>query len=312
MKRISRRRFTKGLSAALAAGPLALSRMSLAQPPVVAPAVPPLSKLAVAEGKSPAALIDAVLDALGGIKTWVKPGHRVVVKPNIGWDRIPAMAANTNPQVVGQLVKLCKEAGAAEVLVFDRTCNDARRCYTSSGIAKAVEEAGGKTQYIRTSDLEHRFRTVPIPNGNRLKEWPIYIDALDADVYINVPIAKHHSLTRLSLGIKNTMGILGGDRGALHVDIGEKLADIHRAFRPTLTIMDAYRVLLRNGPTGGNPRDTKLQFTLIAGVDPVAVDAYTTTLFEQKPADVPYIPAGAAAGLGTDQLDRIETKQVKV
>lgn len=309
MKRISRRRFTQSLGATLATGPFFLSRLAGAQETAaVAPSGP---LVAVVEGKSPAALAKAAIDALGGIRTWVKPGQKVVVKPNIGWDRLPAMAANTNPQVVGEIVRQCKEAGAAKVLVFDRTCNDARRCYTSSGIAQAAEQAGAETLYIRESDLRFKFRNVPIPQGQKIKEWPIYSEALDADVYINVPVAKHHSLCNLTLGIKNTMGILGGDRGALHVDLGEKLADVHRVFKPTLTIMDAYRVLLKNGPTGGNPRDTQLKFTMIASVDPVAVDAYTTTLFDLKPQDVPYIPACAKAGLGTDQIDRMQIKKVQ-
>lgn len=310
MKRISRRRFAQGLGATLATGPFFLSRWAGAEEAAAVAQSGPV--VAVVEGKSPAALARAAIDALGGIRTWVKPGNKVVVKPNIGWDRLPAMAADTNPQVVAEIVRLCKEAGAAKVLVFDRTCNDARRCYTSSGIAAAAQEAGAETPYIRESDLQFKFRTLPIPDGEKLKEWAFYSDALDADVYINVPIAKHHSLCRLTLGIKNTMGILGGERGSLHVDLGEKLADIHRVFKPTLTVMDAYRVLVRNGPTGGNPRDTELKFTMIAGEDPVAVDAYTTTLFDLTPQDVPYISACAAAGLGTDQIDKMQIKKVQV
>lgn len=312
MKRISRRRFARTLGAALASGPFVLRRPLWAQQSAAVPAEPPQSIISVAEGKNPVSLVNGALDALGGIQTWVKPGQKVVVKPNIGWDRLPQMAANTNPQIAAEVVRLCKEAGAAEVLVFDRTCNDARRCYVSSGIAAAVEAAGAKVSYIRPADEERKFRPVAIPGGVKLTEWSIYEDALSADVYINLPIAKHHSLTRLTLGIKNTMGILGGNRGSLHVDLGEKLADIHRVFKPTLTIMDAYRVLLRNGPTGGNPKDTELKYTCIAGTDTVAVDAYTTTLFGLKPSDVPFIPACAAAGVGTDQLDRIEVKKVQV
>jgi len=270
----------------------------------------PKATIAVAEGKDPAGIARAAIDALGGISQFVKKGHKVVVKPNIGWDKLPQMAANTNPQLLGEVVRLCKEAGASQVLVFDRTCNDPRRCYTSSGIAKAAQESGARTLYIRDDDSQ--FENVAIPDGKMLKEWPLVKEALEADVFINVPIAKHHGLTNLTLSMKNIMGIAGGRRGTLHVSIGEKLADLHRVFKPTLIVMDAYRVLLRNGPTGGNPRDTELKFTAIAGVDFVAVDAYTSTLFGHKPQEVPYIPAGEAAGLGTADLDRIEVKKVAV
>lgn len=312
MKTISRRMFTQGMASLLATGPFLSTRLSRADEEVPAPIVQDAPIISVAEGRNPVSLVQAALDALGGIERWVKPGQRVVVKPNIGWDRLPQMAANTNPQIVGEVCRLCKEAGAAQVLVFDRTCNDARRCYTSSGIAEAAQAAGAQTPYIRESDLQTAFRTIQIPDGTRLREWTIYGDALDADVYINIPIAKHHTLTQLTLGIKNTMGILGGERGQLHVDLGEKLADIHRIFKPTLTIMDAYRVLVRNGPTGGNPRDTELKFTVIAGEDVVAVDAFTTTLFDLKPDDISFIRASAAAGIGVADLDRIQIKRVEV
>jgi uncharacterized protein (DUF362 family) len=308
-KRISRRNFNRNITAAAACGSVLLSRPLAAQEEKPSGAASP--HVVVAEGKNPAALVMAALEALGGLQTWVKAGSKVVIKPNIGWDRMPQMAANTNPQIVGKLCSLCKDAGASEVLVFDRTCNEARRCYTNSGIAEAAEANGAKTLYIKGGDSPE-FRKVAIPGGVSITEWPLYAKALDADVYINVPVAKHHSLTRLTLGMKNVMGICGGNRGSLHVNIGEKLTDIHRVFKPTLTLVDAYRVLLRNGPSGGNPRDTKLKFTMVGSTDFVAADAYSATLFDLSPQDIPYVTAGERAGLGIADVEKMNIQKVVV
>jgi uncharacterized protein (DUF362 family) len=253
-------------------------------------------------------MVVKLLKPLGGIVAFVKPGHKVVVKPNIGWDRNPGQAANTHPLLVKSLVKLALDAGASKVMVFDRTCNDPRRCYANSGIAEAVESIGDRRATCSFID-ERKFVPVQIQKGQAITQWQFYKDALDADCYLNVPIAKHHSLSKLTLGLKNTMGVIGGNRGEIHLSIGQKLADLNTVIRPKLTIIDATRVLLRHGPQGGNLDDVKVLDTLIASTDPVAADAYATTLFDLKPDALDSTRAAFALGLGEMDLKRVQVVQ---
>jgi uncharacterized protein (DUF362 family) len=265
--------------------------------------------VAVAEGSDYAALASRVLAPLGGMAALVKKGDRVVVKPNIGWDRTPEQAANTHPEVVKALIKLALEAGAGQILVFDRTCNEERRCYVNSGIKKAVESLGDRRVSCPFID-ERKFVPVRLAKGKSIQEWEFYKDALEADCYINVPVAKHHSSAGLSLGLKNIMGIIGGSRGKIHFSLGQRIADLNLVIKPRVTIIDATRILLRNGPQGGDLRDVKTLHTLLASTDIIAVDAYATTLFQLKPEEVEATVAGYKLGLG--ELDLKKIKIVKV
>ena len=267
----------------------------------------PKSDLVVATGASPAKITRAAIDALGGMKKFIAKGDVVVVKPNIGWDRLPEHAATTNPEVVATIVQMCLEAGAKRVKVFDRSVNDARRCYVQSGIQAAAKNAGADVSFVD----ERRFKDKQI-NGLVLKSWPIYEDILTADKIINVPIAKHHSLSRLTLAMKNWMGIMGGSRGQIHQRIDESLVDLSRAIKPTLTVLDAVKTLMRNGPQGGNLADVKKMDTVIASVDQVAVDSYGATLFGLKGRDLGYVRLGEQGGLGVMDLSRMNIKKVTV
>lgn len=264
------------------------------------------SVLAVAQGKQYEALVAQVIKPLGGMAAFVKRGDRVVVKPNIGWDRSPEQAANTHPDVVKGIVKLCLDAGAKQVLVFDRACNDARRTYANSGIQAAVESLGESR--ARCIFLDQK-KSVPvrIKNGKSIHQFDFYTDAMKpaCDCYINVPVAKHHCLAKLTLGLKNIMGVIGGNRGEIHKDMGPRIADLNLVVRPRLTIIDATRILLRNGPTGGKLEDVKILDTLVASSDTVAADAYATTLFGMKPADLSSTVAGAKLGLGEMDLSKV-------
>jgi uncharacterized protein (DUF362 family) len=191
--------------------------------------------LAVAKGPDPAALTRKAVAALGGMGTFVKKGDVVVVKPNIGWDRTPEQAANTNPEVVAAIVRMCFEAGAKMVKVFDNTCAEQRRTYQNSGIADAVKKAGGTVFFVS----EWKYASAAMPAGNLMADWPVSRDAATCDCFINVPIAKHHSLTRLTLSMKNLMGVCGGDRGRMHQNIDRKLVEMTAFIKPDLTIIDA-------------------------------------------------------------------------
>jgi len=263
------------------------------------------SLLSVAKGEDYSALVTRVLAPLGGMQQFIRPGDRVVVKPNIGWDRSPEQAANTHPQVVQAVVARALEAGAKKVLVFDRTCNEQRRCYANSGIEQAVRSLADPRAVIEHID-QRKFIPVDIAKGKSLTRWEIYKEALDCDCYINLPVAKHHGLSRLTLGLKNSMGVIGGNRGSLHHDLGQSLADLATVVRPKLTIIDATRILLNNGPQGGDLNDVRKTDTLIASVDPVAADAYATTLFALPPDAIDSTVAAYNMGLGEMNLDRMQ------
>ncbi len=299
MTQLDRRTFVKATLAAAAVGSVPVLDL-LALPALAAEA--PL--LAVRRGQDIPKLVRDTIGALGGMAKFVKPGQVVVVKPNIGWDRTVELAANTHPEVVRALVELCLEAGAKQVRLFDRTCNDPRRCYTQSGIAAAV--ATVKSDRIELEHMDPRaYREVAIKGGKAFPTWEFYQPALEADVFINVPIAKHHSISRLTLGMKNLMGVIGGSRGKLHTDIAESLADINSVLPSDLTVIDATRILVANGPQGGRTEDVRRLDTLIASPDLVAADAYAATLFDLKPEEVPSIVAGARRGLGVMDLQRV-------
>jgi uncharacterized protein (DUF362 family) len=263
--------------------------------------------LAVAKGKEYEALVERVVKPLGTMAAFVNRGDRVVVKPNIGWDRAPEQAANTHPDVVKAVVRQCLDAGAKRVLVFDRTCSDARRSYAKSGIQAAVESLGDSRAQCVFQDPK-KYVPVQIARGKSIRKFEFYRDAMEpeCDCYINVPIAKHHVLAKLTLGLKNVMGVIGGNRGEIHKDLGPRVADLNLVVRPRLTIIDATRILLRNGPTGGRLEDVKVLDTLVASADTVATDAYATTLFGMKPAALPSTVAAAKLGLGQMDLSKMK------
>ncbi|MDT8441765.1 MAG: DUF362 domain-containing protein [Desulfuromonadales bacterium] len=269
--------------------------------PAAAAELPPL---AVRQGKEVDRLVRETIAALGGMGRFVKSGETVVVKPNIGWDRTVEQAANTHPQVVATLAELCLEAGAAKVKIFDRTCNDPRRCYTQSGVREAIERLDDRRVSLEHMD-RRAYREMAIKGGKAFQNWEFYLPAIEADRYINVPIAKHHSISELTLAMKNTMGVIGGNRGRMHSEIAESLADINSVIHSDLTVIDATRILLANGPQGGRLEDVRTLDTLIASPDIVAADAYAATLFGLKPEQVPTIVAGARRGLGVMDLSRV-------
>lgn len=258
--------------------------------------------LAVIKGEAPAAICRQAVEALGGMKRFVKPGNVVVVKPNIGWDRTPELAANTNPEVVAELVKMALEAGAKTVKVFDNTCNNARSCYMRSGIQAAAEAAGAQVYHFD----ERRCKTVPVPNGEFLKEWPVFVDAIEADVFINCPIAKTHGLSGVTLGMKNLMGVIGGNRGHWHRQIHNSLPEFLGVLKPHLTVIDAWRIMHRGGPTGGSPEDVTLKQMVIASADPVAADARACALFGRKPEEMEFIRNAFARGFGQMDLSKLQ------
>jgi len=263
--------------------------------------------LAVAQGASPSKITRAAIDAFGGMKKFVSKGDIVVVKPNIAWDRTPEQAANTNPEVVGVVVQMCYEAGAKKVKVFDRPVNDPRRCYVQSGIADAAKAAGAEVSYVD----ERKFKDMAL-KGEALKSWPLYTEIFEADKVINIPIAKHHGLAKLTMSMKNWMGVMGGSRRTIHQRLDESLVDLSMTIKPALTILDAVRILTANGPQGGSLSDVKKLDTVIVGVDQVAVDSFGATLFGMKGSDLEYVNIGDKMGLGTMDISKLKVKRMNI
>jgi uncharacterized protein (DUF362 family) len=250
---------------------------------------PNLPELVVAQGEDPRQLVRKALQELGGMGRFIARGDVVLVKPNIGWDRTPEQAANTNPQVVAEVVRLCREAGASRVVVTDVSCNDPRRCFGRSGIAQAAGAEGAD---------------VILPDDGTLRK---------VDKVINIPVAKNHSLSGVTLGMKNWLGIVGGVRSWLHQDIHTSVVDLAECVRPELTLIDAYRVLIRNGPTGGSLSDVEVRKTLIAATDPVAADAYAAQAFwGLDSSSLPYLKIAQDRGLGVVNPKQVRSRVVTV
>ena len=250
-------------------------------------------------------LVRLAVDGVGGMGRFISRGDIVTIKPNIGWDRTPLHAANTNPRVIAELVRLVFDAGAKRVTVTDASCNEPNRCFQRSGIWRAAHDVGAHV----ILPAEHRFRSMRL-GGEVLDEWPVYRPLVDADKVINVPVAKHHNLARFTGGMKNWYGLLGGRRNRLHQNIDVSIADLATFLQPTLTVMDATRVLLRNGPQGGNIADAKDMHTVIASTDQVALDAYACQLIGVDREDLPYVKMAHERGLGTMFWETLRTKEV--
>ena len=322
MRAINRREFVKSLVAlgatTLGAGGLLAQAAcspstgpeeagEVARKPSLGPAADQ-AYLAVARGGSPAEITKRAIAALGGIEHFVDSGDDVIIKPNICVAyHTYEYAATTNPEVVATLVSLCLGAGAKKVRVMDYPFGgSAEDAYARSGIEEAVTAAGGQMEQM----AKMKYKKAPIPDGRDLKEWLVYQDVLEADVFVNVPIAKHHNLARLSLGMKNLLGVVL-DRNKYHRNLGQRLADLTSLVYPTLTVVDAVRILVDHGPTGGSLEDVKQMETVIASHDPVAADSYAATLFGLAGADIPYVKAAAEMGLGEMDLSSLKIEEIQ-
>ncbi len=313
-----------GLAASACSGRSASQTLATAQPATSAATVAPrmaeattapadgAAYLAVARGAGadPAELTRRAVAAVGGIERFVKSGADVILKPNIcNAYHGPEYASTTNPQVLATLVSLCLGAGAKRVRVFDYPfAGAAQAAYATSGIEAAVTQAGGQMEVMSRM----KFRTLALPDGVALKEWQVYGDILDADVVINVPIAKNHGSAGLTLGMKNLMGVVENRNGFHARGLHQCIADLSTGVKPQLTIVDAVRMLMANGPTGGNLDDVRQADTVIASADIVAADAYAATLFGKAPDDIGYIRLAAEMGLGTKDLQAIKVEEIAV
>jgi len=263
--------------------------------------------LVAIKGGEPDVMFDKAIESLGGIKSFVKKGQKVVVKPNIGWDVTPERAGNTNPVLVKRIVQQCFDAGAKEVYVFDNTCDDWKRCYSNSGIERAVKDAGGK---VVSGDSERYYQDVDVKKGKILKDAKVHELILDSDVFINVPILKHHSSAELTISMKNLMGNVW-DRGYWHRNnLHQCIADFTSFRKPDLNIVDAYYVMKKNGPRGVSKGDVALMKSQIISTDIVAADAASAKLFGIEPENISYIKLAAEMKLGQMDLSKLNINRI--
>ncbi|MDI1248949.1 MAG: DUF362 domain-containing protein [Lacunisphaera sp.] len=272
------------------------------------PAGPRPLLVAVRDGDR-VAMLNKALEALGGIGAFVQPGQTVLIKPNMGWDAPPERSANTHPDLVRHLVTLCREAGAKSVSIFDNTCDQWERCYASSGIAEAARSAGA---IIVNGKDESLYRETAIPRGVKLKSAKIHALVLDSDVFINVPVLKHHSGSLMTASMKNLMGVIWDRRIYHRTDLHQCIADLLTVQRPTLNIVDAYRPMVRNGPRGKSTDDVVEMRTLLASTDIVAIDAAAAKLLGHQPDQVTHVKLAAGMNLGRSDLDQVDIRRYKL
>ena len=252
-------------------------------------------------------LTQKVFEAAGGIGKFVSKGDVVVIKPNISWARPSKMAATTNPEVLQAVIELCQEAGAKKVRIADNTIDNAKFCFSVSG-AEDVAKITGAELINPDSSLMREMKL----QGDRIDVWPIYVPIVEADKVINLPVAKDHILSSLTLGMKNWFGAIGGRRGSLHREIHPNIVDLAQFFKPTITLIDATRIMTRNGPSGGSISDVVTKNTLILSDDPVAADGKAALLFGRNPKNIGYIELARKRGLGTYDFSKLLQKEVKV
>ncbi len=263
--------------------------------------------LVAIKGGEPDAMFDKAISSLGGMKSFVKKGQTVVVKPNIGWDVSPERAANTNPLLVKRIIKHCFDAGAKDVYVFDHTCDNWNRCYSNSGIESAVKDAGGK---IVSGDSEGYYQDVTIKGTKKLSKAKVHELILESDVFINVPVLKSHGSAGLTISMKNLMGVVW-DRGYWHQnDLHQCIADYSLYRKPDLNIVDAYYVMKRNGPRGVSKEDVITMKSQIISRDIVAADAAAAKLFGDNPDDIAYIKLADELKVGTKDLTKLNINRI--
>jgi uncharacterized protein (DUF362 family) len=268
-------------------------RATTPKPDFEVPADPNLPKVTLATNSDHVLALQAALDGIGGIERFIKPGERVLLKPNVAWDRVPAQAVNTNPLLVGEMVRQCMQAGAREVLVTDYGTYTPRQTFLRSGIREATENYGGRVLLLGDDDF-----LVTDMKGKFIRDWPVLKYIFEIDRLVNMPIAKHHGLVYGTASMKNFFGAIAGNRDLLHDPIDQSIVDLANFFRPTLTVIDVTRVLIRNGPSGGSFDDVEVHDSVICSTDQVAGDSRACEFLGLSGTDIKHVVLAAEQGLG--------------
>jgi uncharacterized protein (DUF362 family) len=269
----------------------------------------PGKKMAIVTGQDRAAMLRRGLDAIGGIDRFIKPGDRVMIKVNAAFATPALLSATTHPELAAELVRLCRTAGAAAVMVTDNPINDPESCFTLSGIAAAVRAAGAELILPR----ESFFHPGTLPGGRLIRDWPLLLEPLrGVTKLIGVAPVKHHNRAGASMTMKNWYGLLGGRRNQFHQDINGIIVELAALVKPTFVVLDGTTTMMTNGPTGGSVADLKATNTLIVSTDQVAADACGATLLDKAPSDLPYLTRAAAQGLGTVDYASLNPERTSV
>jgi len=264
--------------------------------------------LVAVRGGEPGAMFDMAIASMGGMKQFLKKGQTVVLKPNIGWDSTVEKAGNTNPQLISTIIKHCFDAGAKNVYVFDHTCDNWTKCYASSGIEKAANDAGAK---VVGGNTENYYQNVTITGTKILKTVKVHELILQSDVFINVPILKNHTSCKVTAGLKNLMGTVW-DRQYWHGnDLQQCIGEFPMYRKPDLNIVDAYAVMKRNGPRGVSAADVEKMKSLVLSTDIVAADAAATKFFGKEPNEIKYLKVASELKLGNMNLDQLRVNRIK-
>jgi uncharacterized protein (DUF362 family) len=302
----NRRDFLRKIACILSAAPLVSAARAIPGlgwlPGLAESAEAASGNLVWVEGKDPYKNTLKALDQLGGMQRFVKQGQRVTILPNAGWARAPELAGCTNPRVVRAVIDECEKAGAKSVTLFCNPCNDARVSLEQSGIGAEVDQTKARFEFINDSGWVKRNA---VRGCTHIRSVQVYRLVPDCDVLINVPIAKHHGSSQLTMCCKNLMGTIK-DRGYLHQSLHEGIADLAMMFPSNLCVLDATRILVRGGPSSGNPNDVAVKNTVIAGVNAVQVDALGTALFGKKPSEIGYLKL-----LGQRRYSEIDPAKLK-
>lgn len=280
-----------------------------------------LPDMVAIHGGTAADMFEKGIAEMGGMSRFVKKGQTVVIKPNIGWDRPPEYGANTDPGLVAKIVKHCFDAGAKEVFCFDHTCgNDWDNRYKVSGIAAAVESNGGK---MVPGNTENMYEPQIVPKGVSLKDCKVHKLAINPDVFINIPVLKHHGGAKITCALKNYMGCIWDRQWWHRNNMPQCIADYASYQKTTLTIVDAYRVMLEHGPRGKSPEFSPIAKYQLISTDIVAADVAATQIFASvakatgmgvpyKLDDIKYIEAAEKLGVGTTDLSKLNVKRISM
>ncbi len=304
---MDRREFLKRLAGlGLAGASLLLERRPGRLWAAPAPGATP-DLVAVKGGRDPAVMFDRALREFGGMERFVRKGQTVVIKPNIGWDRPPEAAANTNPLLVKRIVEHCLQAGAKKVWVFDHSCDTGSRAYANSQIERYAKEGGAQ---VVPGDSSSMYGAVTVPGAVKLKRMSVHELAAEADVFINVPVLKHHGSTGMTCAMKNFMGIVW-DRNEFHrTDLDQCIADSCLFRKPALNVVDAWKVMVTGGPRGYSGSRYDEQRMLVLSPDILAADSASARTLGKAPDDFGFIPMGERLGLGRPDLSRLDVRRI--
>jgi uncharacterized protein (DUF362 family) len=266
------------------------------------------ASICIARGTDRVASVQQAFEALGGMKAFVKPGERVLLKVNAAFASPPALGATSHPDLVAAVVRLCLDAGASRVIVSDNPINDPASCFALTGIDAAARQAGAEVMIPRQSLFE-RFS---VAGGRLIKDWPVlYAPLAQVDRVIGMAPVKDHHRSGASMTLKNWYGLLGGRRNIFHQDIHTVIQELAMMIRPTVVVLDGTQSMMTNGPTGGSLSDLKPTGTLIVSTDPVAADAAGATLLGRTAADLPFIAKAQSVGAGTADYRLLKLKEIQ-